>query len=108
MTRGEIYRVHNPPRDPKQFRAFVIVSRQPLVDSRYETVICAPIYSKGQGLATQVRVGVDEGLKHESWIMCDNLASLNKSELTRYIGSLSRAKIGEVNRALAVALELYL
>jgi mRNA interferase MazF len=107
MTRGEIYRVHNPPRDPKQFRAFVVVSRQPLIDSRYETVICAPIYSEGHGLATQVRVGVDEGLKHESWIMCDNLASLGKSELTRYVGSLSRAKIGELNRALAVALELH-
>jgi mRNA interferase MazF len=107
MRRGEIYRVQNPPRDPKQFRAFVVVSRQPLIDSRYETVICAPIYSEGQGLATQVRVGLDEGLKHESWIMCDNLTSLAKTDLSRYIGSLSRAKLGEVNRAMAIAIDLH-
>jgi mRNA interferase MazF len=106
MRRGELYRVHQPPGDPKRHRIFVIVSRQALIDTRFPTVICAPVYTNGSGLSTQVSVGSDEGLKHESWILCDNLASVPKSDLTQYVGSLSRAKLVEVDRALSMALDL--
>lgn len=92
--------------DPKQYRTFAIVSRQALIDSRFSTVVCAPVFSQGQGLSTQLEIGPDEGLKHASWIMCDNLVSLRKSELTNYVGSLSRAKLAELNRALKMALDL--
>ncbi len=106
MKRGELYLVRDPAGDPKRQRVFVVVSHQGLIDSRYSTVICAPVYSQGEGLGTQIAVGPDEGLKHESWIMCDNLASLRKSQLTRYVGSLSMAKIRKLNHSLAVALDL--
>ena len=106
MKRGECYRVYKPGADPKLFRTFVIVSRQALIDSRFSTVICAPVYSSGEGLATQVAVGPEEGLKHASWIMCDNLVSLRKSDLTHYVGSLRAAKQAETDRALKVALDL--
>jgi mRNA interferase MazF len=42
MRRGDIYRVHRPEGDPKQYRSYVVISRQILIDSRYSTVICAP------------------------------------------------------------------
>jgi mRNA interferase MazF len=46
MKRGELYRVAHPSGDgPKKYRVFVVVSRQALIDSRFSTVICAPIYS---------------------------------------------------------------
>jgi mRNA interferase MazF len=57
-------------------------------------------------LGTQVSVAQDEGLKHESWIHCDNLASIPKSRLTNYVGSLSAWKIKKLNYALALALDL--
>ena len=107
MTRGELYRVHKPVGDPKQFRTFVIVSRQILVDSHFSTVICAPVFSAGEGLSTQVAIGPEEGMKHESWIMCDNLVSLRKSDLTHYVGSLSPAKLADLHRALKLALDLF-
>jgi len=107
MRRGDIYRVHKPNADdPKRHRFYVVVSRQELLDSAFSSVVCAPIYTKGRGLSTQVAVGVEEGLKHDSWITCDNLRSILKSELTQFVGSLSRAKIGELNAALAIALDL--
>jgi len=116
MRRGEIYRVHNPARepaardaandDPKLYRSFVVVSRQVLLDSKFPTIICAPILTRGHGFSTQVSVGVDEGLKHESWILCDNLVSLRKVQLTRFVGSLARSKIHELDRALKMALAL--
>ncbi len=107
MKRGELYRVHNPSsRDPKKSRVFVIVSRQVVLDSRFSTAICAPVYSVQHGLSTQISVGVDEGLKHESGIHCDELVSLPKAALTNYVGSLSPKKIQELNDALCVALDI--
>ncbi len=107
MRRGELYRVDHPSaRDPQRFRVFVIVSRQVLIDSRFSTVICAPVYSAYDGLSTQVTVGIDEGLKHDSGIHCDELVSLSKSALTHYVGSLSPQKLRDLDRALRTALEL--
>lgn len=106
MKRGDLYRVYRPRDDVKQHRVFAIVSRQALMDSRFSTVICAPVYSNGEGLATQLLIGMDEGLKHPSWIACDNLVSVRKSELTNYVGSLSRSKLDQLNHALRIALDL--
>jgi mRNA interferase MazF len=93
-------------RDPKKFRVFVIVSRQILIDSRFSTVICAPVYTAYEGLSTQVPVGIDEGLKHDSGIHCDGLISLPKSMLTNYIGPLSPKKQQMLESALKIALQL--
>jgi mRNA interferase MazF len=106
MRRAELYRVYRPGADSKRYRTFVVVSRQVLIDARFSTVICAPVFTSGEGLSTQVPVGPDEGLKHSSWIMCDNLVSLLKSDLTQCVGSLSPAKLSELNRALKMALGL--
>lgn len=107
MKRGEIYRIKRPTKqDPKRFRAYIIVSRQTLIETAYDTVICAPIYTSRNGLPTEVYVGIDEGLKHESCIRCDELISIDKSKLTDFIGRLSLQKIRELNQALKVALEI--
>ena len=107
MRRGEIYRVANPSsKDPKRFRFFVIVSRQVLIDSNYSTVICAPVYTAYDGLTTQVPVGAEDGVKHDSSIHCDNLISLQKSALTNFVATLSAEKIEALDCALAVALDL--
>jgi mRNA interferase MazF len=106
MRRGDIYRVHHPGGDPKLYRSFVVVSRQTLIDSRFPAVICAPIFSRGHGFSTQLAIGIDEGLKHESWIFCDNLVSMRKVQLTNFVGSLKRLKLEELDRALKMALAL--
>lgn len=106
MRRGELYRLQNPRNDPKRFRVFVIVSRQSIIDTRFSTLICAPVLSQGQGLSSQVRVGVEQGLKHESWIHCDGLTSIPKSELRNFVGALSPTKLAELDTALRMALDL--
>jgi len=104
VTRGELYRVRHPSgADPKRSRVFVVISRQAVIESRYSTVICAPVYSAYHGLGSQVAVGVAEGLKHESSIHCDELVSLAKTMLTDYIGSLGASKLEDLSRALAFA-----
>ena len=107
MKRGELYLVQKPgSRDPRKQRVFVVVSRQALIDSRFSSVICAPLYSRHDALSTQLRVGYDEGLKKESSIHCDELVSLPKTLLTHYVGALGSISMRELDRALIVALGL--
>lgn len=107
MKRGDLYRIEKPSkRDPKRFRVYVIVSRNDLFATNFPTVICAPIYSNCIGLPTEVEVGVDNGLKHDSCIRCDELISIAKPDLTNFIGSLSPQKVRELNQALKIALEI--
>jgi len=104
MRRGELYRVEHPnSRDPKKSRFFVVVSRQVVIDSKFSTVICAPIYTVHDGLSTQVPVGTSEGLKHDSSIHCDELVSLTKNRLTNYVGSLTSKKMQMFDVALEIA-----
>jgi mRNA interferase MazF len=107
VRRGELYRVRHPsPSDPRRSRVFVVVARQAVIDSRFSSVTCAPIYSAYHGLSSQVEVGISEGLKHDSAIHCDELVSIAKPALTDFVGSLAPEKIAALDRALAVALDL--
>ncbi|MDR1447264.1 MAG: type II toxin-antitoxin system PemK/MazF family toxin [Treponema sp.] len=105
MKRGELYRVYRGSRyDSKDHRVFLVVSRQPLIDNTFSSVICAPVYSNYRGFKTQVEIGVEEGMKHDSAVYCDELISIPKSLLTNYVGALPAAKMEEVNAAFRIAL----
>jgi mRNA interferase MazF len=84
----------------------VVVSRQTLCDSRADKVICAPINTEADGRSTEVPVGVDDGLKHNSVINCDQLVLVEKSRLTNYVGSLSSRKLIALRDALRIALDI--
>jgi mRNA interferase MazF len=107
LKRGDLYRVRHPGGgDPKRSRVFVVVSRQALIDSRFSTVVCAPVYSRRDGLATQVDLGRDEGLKHESSMHCDALVSVQKVLLSDFVGALSPERERALDQALRIALGL--
>jgi mRNA interferase MazF len=78
-----------------------------LIDSRFSTVICAPVHSAYEGLSTQVAVGPAEGLKHDSGIHCDELVSLPKTMLTHFIGMLPPEKMRLLEQALLIALQIH-
>lgn len=103
MKRGDMYRVYKPTGDGKSFRVFTAISRQALIDSRFPTLVCARVYTRAEGLSTQVPVGIEEGLKHSRWILCDDLASVHKSRLRHFIGAFI-FEIRELDVALAIAI----
>ena len=104
MKRGQLYRVFKGASDdPCKYRVFVVISRQVLLDSRFSTAICAPVYSACHGLSTQVPVGIDNGLKHESSIHCDQLISIHKNSLHNFVGTLNPSQMEALDRALAIA-----
>lgn len=82
----------------------MVVSRDALIQSKFSTVICAPVHTRYQGLATEVMVGAEEGLRHDSSILCDALVSVPKLALTDFVGTLSQQKIHTLDAALRVAL----
>ncbi len=107
MQRGELYLVRKAgSHDPKKQRVFALVSRQVVIDSKFSTVVCAPVYSRHDELSTQVPLGAEHGLKHESSIHCDELVSLSKTMLTRCVGRLDESTRQRLDRALAFALDL--
>jgi len=106
--RGEIYRTRErvPERGGKP-GFYVVVSRNFI--ARHEdvsTVICAPVYGTILGLSTEVVLGPGEGLPRPCAARCDFLTLMFKTRLTGFVATLSPAKLAELNRALAQALEL--
>lgn len=108
MTRGEIYRTRErvPERGGKP-GFYMVVSRAFVAENDdISTVICAPIYSQVLGLTTEVVLGTDDGLPRTSAVRCDFLTLVFKNRLTQFVATLSAEKVGELNRALTVALDL--
>ena len=107
MKRGDMYLLRHPGGgDPKKHRVMIVVSRQTLVDSLFPTVVCAPVFTRGHGLETEVSVGPEDGLKHPSWIASDGLVSIPKSRLTDFVGSLSPGKLARLSDALRIAFDI--
>ncbi len=104
LRRGDLFRVQKPGKgDPKSHRVFVVVSRQESLNSAYSTAICAPVFTEGGGTKAEVRVDERHGLKHVSFVQCDNLMSLPKAALTQFIGSLDAKTLELLNRAVVAA-----
>ena len=100
VTRGEIwlYRFKSPDKrrpGPDPLRADVI----PLL----HTVMVAPVTSTRRGAPSEVPVGVNEGLKHDSAVNLDHVQTVERARLVSFIGSLNAPQMRLVCRALAIA-----
>ena|SRR6266851_5699784 len=98
--RGEIwmYRFAAPDRR----RPILVLSRPSLLEVLSSATVAA-VTSTVRGMPTEVRIGVNEGLKHESCVNLVNVFTIPQSELRQYVGSLTPNKMGQVCRALAIA-----
>ncbi len=108
MNRGEIWKTRErlPERGGKP-GFYVVVSRQFIAENPdISTIVCAPVYSEILGISTEVVIGPDVGLPRPSAIRCDFLALKFKRKLSTFVGSLSPFQVEELNRALAVSLDL--
>jgi mRNA-degrading endonuclease toxin of MazEF toxin-antitoxin module len=108
LNRGEIWRTRErlPERGGRP-GFYVIVSRQFVADNPdISTVVCAPVHSEVLGISTEVVIGPDAGLPRISAVRCDFLALMFKRKLSMFVGSLSPFQIEELNRALAISLDL--
>jgi mRNA interferase MazF len=87
---------------PDKRRPVLVLTRQEVIRLLH-TVMVAPVTSVVRGAPSEVIVGIDEGLKHESAVNLDHVQTVEQAKLTRRLGQLSPVKMQSVCRALAVA-----
>ena len=100
VNRGEIWLFTF--KSPDKQRPVLVLSRQEVI-RLLSTVLVAPITSAIRGAPSEVPVGIDEGLKNPSVVNLDHVQTVERRQLSHFIGSLSREKMTAVCRALAIA-----
>ena len=101
VQRGEVWL--NTFGKPDKRRPVVVPTRDEVVVLLH-TVTVAPITSTIHGAPSEVIVGIEEGLKHESAVNLDHLQTVAQSSLGTYIGRLPAAKLHEECKAAGIAL----
>jgi mRNA interferase MazF len=87
---------------PDKRRPVLILTR-PNAIRFLNTVTVASITSTIRGIASEVQVGVEEGLKQDCVVNLHNVQTVQQSDLRTFIGTVSRAKMAQVCRALFIA-----
>ena len=102
MHRGEVWDAELPKigRHP-----VVVVSRESAIPL-LRSVVCVLVTSTWHGHRAEVELDADEGLDHASAANCDNLLTMPVSRLHNRRGHLGPAKLGQLDDALRLALDL--
>jgi mRNA interferase MazF len=87
---------------PDKRRPVLVISRQSVIPL-LRTVMVAPITSAIYGVPSEVRVGIEHGLKHESAVNLDHIQTVDKSRLSQFISHLGDDVMADVCKALADA-----
>jgi len=101
VGRGEIWQFAFP--RPDRRRPVLVLTRQDMI-GRLDTVTVAPLTSTIRGVASEVVVGPEVGLKHPSAINLHHLASVPIAGLRSYVGTVSDDVMRQVRSALLFAL----
>jgi mRNA interferase MazF len=80
----------------------VVLSRQRAINL-LRTVLVAPITSTAHGAPSEVQVGLEEGLKHESVVNLDQVQTVDQQRLHHFVGTVGPAKMIAICRALMIA-----
>ena len=100
VVRGEIWLLDLP--RPDKRRPVLVLSRPSLLQALH-TATVASISSTLHDSPTEVKLGLDVGLKRLSSVNLANLFTVRKSALRQRVGSVDPDKMREVCRALILA-----
>ena len=109
--RGEIYYADlNPTVGSEQGGLRPVLIIQNDVGNRFSpTVIVAAITSRQMKakIPTHVLIGKETGLRQNSYILLEQIRTLDKSRLKKYVGTLEEEAMRQVDAALAISLGNY-
>ena len=100
VNRGEIWLYSF--ESPDKRRPVLVLSRQKAI-ALLRTVLVAPITSSAHGAPSEVQVGIDEGLKHDSVINLDQVQTVDQARLHNFVGTVGPGKMTAVCQALSIA-----
>lgn len=101
LTRGQIWLYTF--KAPDKRRPVLILTRSDVIDL-LDTVTVAPVTSTVRGSPGEVVLGVEEGLKGRSAANLDHVQTVRKDRLHRYVGVVGPERMGDVCRALLIAM----
>jgi len=100
LTRGDIWMYTFA--KPDKRRPVLVISRQSVIPL-LRTVMVAPVTSAIHGVPSEVRIGIEHGLKHDSAINLDHVQTVDKSRLETFVCRLGLNLMNDVCQALAAA-----
>jgi mRNA interferase MazF len=100
VNRGEIWLYTFA--SPDKRRPVLVLSRQTAI-RLLRTVLVAPITSTFHGAPSEVQLGIEEGLKHDSVANLDQVQTVDQKKLHSFVGTVGSAKMTAVCRALQIA-----
>jgi mRNA interferase MazF len=108
IKRGEIYYANlSPARGSEQDGIRPVLIIQNNKGNRYSPCVIAAITSIEQpNHPTHVEIGTECGLNKTSYVMLDQIRTIDKSRLIDYIGQVDDQTIKEVNEALSISFGL--
>jgi mRNA interferase MazF len=101
VSRGEIWQYAFT--RPDRRRLVLVLTRQEVFE-HLRTVTVAPITSTIRGIASEVVLGTEAGLKRPSAVNLDNVATVPRSGLRTYVGTVTDETLEDVRNALIFAL----
>ena len=86
-------------------RPAVILTRQNVLEYLNKVTV-AEVSTKGKGYPTEVFIGQKANLSKASFIQPDNIHTIPKHRLVKYMGTLDALTMREVSKKVILALEL--
>ena len=103
MNRGDVWLINLGGRIGT--RPVVILTRQKVLEYLNKVTV-AEITTKGKGYPTEIFIDQKANLPKPSFVQADNLHTVPKNRLEKYLGSLDPDTMREISRKLVLALEL--
>ncbi|HUG54584.1 MAG TPA: type II toxin-antitoxin system PemK/MazF family toxin [Vicinamibacteria bacterium] len=101
VARGEI-RLYRFPQPDKQ-RPVLVLTRDSILD-RLSRVTVAPVTSTIRGVASEVVLGMEEGMRQPCAVNLHNIVTVPKEGLGRRVAQLTPDRLDQVCAAIAFAL----
>jgi len=103
MKRGDIWEADLGARDGK--RPVVILTRSAVIP-HLNKVTVAEVTTQGKGYPTEVDIDQQANLPRQSFVQLDNIQTVPKQRLTKYIGALDDATLKVIGQKVVLALNL--
>ena len=86
-------------------RPVVLLSRDEAYARRTHVTV-APVTSRNRGLASEVRLGPEDGLQRDSVVSLDGIVTIPKAQILDRISTLKPTKVRAIEKAIHFALDL--
>ena len=103
MNRGDVWMIDIGGRAGT--RPGVVLTRQNVLNYLNKVTV-AEVTTSGKGYPTEVFIDVKANLSRPSFVQADNIHTIAKGRLKKYVGSLDPETMKEVSRRIVLALQL--